>query len=130
MRVSVVVPARNAAATIERALDAVARQELGEPYETIVVDDGSADGTPELAERSRAPGLRVLRQRPESPSAARNRGASEARGDVLAFTDADCFPTPGWLAAGLAALEGADLVQGAVERQAPDGRIRLDRTLD
>jgi hypothetical protein len=45
---------------------------------------------------------------------ARNRGAAEATAPVLAFTDADCFPTPAWLRRGLCCLERADLVVGAV----------------
>jgi glycosyltransferase involved in cell wall biosynthesis len=124
VRVSVVMPARNAAATIEHTIDAIARQDLEEPYETIVVDDGSTDGTPELVA-----GVRVLRQEGEGPAAARNRGAAVAKGDVLAFTDADCFPSPGWLAAGLAALRHADLVQGAVEPDPTARRLPLDRTI-
>jgi glycosyltransferase involved in cell wall biosynthesis len=128
MRVSVVVPARNAEATLARCLAAIAAQEAGEPFEVLVVDDGSSDGTVAVAKRA-AGEVRVIEQEALGPAAARNRGAGEARGDVLAFTDADCFPAPGWLAAGLLALEAADLVQGAVE---PDPSVRplpLDRTI-
>src|SRR5947207_499564 len=107
LRVTVVVPARNAEATLGRALDAIASQRLDEPWETIVVDDGSSDGTAGIAEG--APGdVTVLRAGAAGPAAARNRGAEAARGEMLAFTDADCFPAPGWLAAGLRALESAD----------------------
>lgn len=64
------------------------------------------------------------------PGATRNRGAASCppEVDVLAFTDADCVPEPGWLRAGLAALAaGADVVQGRVVPAAPPGPF--DRTL-
>ncbi|MFL5913882.1 MAG: glycosyltransferase family 2 protein [Gaiellaceae bacterium] len=126
MRVSVVVPARDAEATLGRTLDALARQELDEEYEVIVVDDGSVDGTASIAEGA---GVTVLRQDRRGPAPARNRGVAHARGELLAFTDADCFPLPGWVAAGIRALESAELVQGAVH---PDPSVRpmpLDRTI-
>ena len=107
--VTVVIPARDAAATLGRALAGVAAQDVG--HELIVVDDGSRDATPALA---REHGARVLAGAGAGPAAARNLGAAEARTDALAFLDADCFPTPGWLRAGLDALVRADLVQGAV----------------
>jgi glycosyltransferase involved in cell wall biosynthesis len=125
VRVTVVVPARNAAPTIDRAMRAIAGER---PFQAILVDDGSADGTPELAQGAYGD-LEVLRQASLGPAAARNRGAEAARGDVLAFTDADCFPAPGWLAAGLRALESADLVQGAVVPDPAARPLPLDRTI-
>jgi glycosyltransferase involved in cell wall biosynthesis len=126
-RISVIVPARDAAATLPRALAALAAQRLDEPFEVIVVDDGSRDATPALA---RGFGLGpVVEGDGSGPAAARNRGAAAAQAPLLAFTDADCFPEPGWLAGGLAALGGAELVQGAVapDPLAPPGPF--DRTL-
>src|SRR5204863_903204 len=107
--VSVIVPARDAAATLGRALAALGAQEGAPDFEVIVVDDGSRDGTAQLAERA---GARTVRAAGDGPARARNAGAAAASGAVLAFTDADCYPTPGWLAAALRALDGADLVQG------------------
>lgn len=112
--VSVIVAARDAAATIGATLDALAAQRLDVPYEVIVVDDGSRDATGALAADSRV-GARVLRASGAGPALARNRGVASARGRILAFTDADCRPEPGWLAAGLRALEAAELVQGSAE---------------
>ena len=78
----------------------------------IVVDDGSTDDTARVAQ---AGGAVLVRQRPAGPAAARNAGVAAASpGTDLAFTDADCEPTPGWLAAGSAALGASDLVQGSV----------------
>jgi glycosyltransferase involved in cell wall biosynthesis len=113
VRASVIIPARDAMATLPATLAALAGQECGIDFEVIVVDDGSTDATVAAAEAQ--PGVRVLRGDARGPAAARNRGAAEAAGAVLAFTDADCTPAPGWLAAGLAAMEEAELVQGRVE---------------
>lgn len=128
-RVSVVVPALDAAATIGRTLEALSRQQLAERYEVIVVDDGSGDSTAAIAEAARGP-VRVLRQERSGPAAARNRGAAAARGEVVAFTDADCFPEPGWLRAGVEAIDaGADLVQGAVSPEPGFPMGPFDRSL-
>jgi glycosyltransferase involved in cell wall biosynthesis len=126
--VSVVVPARDAAATIGETLDALTRQQGELEYEVVVVDNGSRDETAAIARDAGA--TVVERERGEGPGAARNAGAARAEGEVLAFTDADCVPSPGWLAAGLAAVrEGHDLVQGRVEAT-PGVRVGpFDRTL-
>jgi glycosyltransferase involved in cell wall biosynthesis len=125
---SVVIPAHDAAATIGRTLEALRRQDLDGEFEVIVVDDGSADGTPEVAEASELD-VRVIRQERRGAAAARNLGAAAARSEAIAFTDADCFPEPGWLRVGLNCLEGADLVQGAVRPDPGAVRHPIDRTL-
>lgn len=112
MRASVIVPAHNASTTLPRTLAALATQEIDEAFEVIVVDDGSTDQTSEVAAEA---GARLVRRdRAAGPGAARNAGVAAARGEVLAFTDADCAPTAGWLAAGISALETAQVVQGSV----------------
>jgi glycosyltransferase involved in cell wall biosynthesis len=85
-RVSVIIPAFDAADYLSSALES-ARVQSWRPYETIVVDDGSADATAAIAER--APGVRCLRRPHRGVSAARNAGIAAARGDVFAFLDAD-----------------------------------------
>lgn len=77
------------------------------------MDDGSDDGTVAIAQAA-GPPIRTIAQEAAGPAAARNRGVAESRGTALAFCDADCFPVPGWLAAGVASLEHAELVQGKV----------------
>jgi glycosyltransferase involved in cell wall biosynthesis len=126
--ISVVIPARNAAATIRRTLACLAAQDLELPYEVIVVDAGSADETASVA-RATGPDVRVVSAGPVGPAHARNAGVAAARAPRVAFTDADCFPTPGWLAAGIQALERATLVQGAVEPDPDAERGPFDRTI-
>jgi glycosyltransferase involved in cell wall biosynthesis len=125
---SVIVPARNAAATLGATLAGLAAQETSAEFEVIVVDDGSVDATVAVAEAAPLP-VRVVRERGVGPGPARNAGVAVATGEALAFTDADCVPTPGWLAAGLAALAGADLVQGGVHADPGAEAGPFDRTV-
>jgi glycosyltransferase involved in cell wall biosynthesis len=84
-RVSVVVPVRDGERFLAEALQSAAAQTPA-VYELLVVDDGSADGSAELAERL---GARVLRQAREGQAAARNLGVLAATGELVAFLDAD-----------------------------------------
>lgn len=130
--VSVVVAARDAAGTLRATLDGLARQTATVPFEVVVVDDGSRDGTADLADGHPVGPRLVRRPSPgEGPGDARNAGVAVARAPVLAFTDADCVPTPEWLQEGLAALErtGAGIVQGAVRPRPADTAGPFGRTL-
>lgn len=86
-----------------------------------MADDGSADGSTEGVETGDG-WLRVSRGGPRNSYVARNRGVREARAPVLAFCDVDCRPEPAWLAAGLGALERADVVAGLVRFEVPPRR--------
>lgn len=123
-----IVPARDADATLPRTLEALAGQDAGVEYEVIVVDDGSRDRTADVARAAPGP-VTLLQQDGRGPGEARNRGVAAAAGHALAFCDADVFPTPSWLRKGLRALTSADLVQGQV---VPDPTVPLgpfDRSL-
>jgi glycosyltransferase involved in cell wall biosynthesis len=98
--VSVVIPAYNAGGTIAEALDSVFAQRGPFELEVILVDDGSADDTVRVA--AAFPRIRLIRQANAGPSAARNRGIREARGDYVAFLDADDRWTPDKLAVQMA----------------------------
>ena len=116
VQISVVLPALDAADTLGQQLDALAAQEVAGAWEVIVVDNGSTDGTVELAESysDRLP-VRVLHCARPGPSAARNEGAGAAQGAVLLFCDADDVVAPGWVEGMRAALSEADAVGGAIE---------------
>lgn len=126
--VTVVIPARDAAATLGATLRAVSGQRFDGTAEVVVVDDRSTDETATIAA---AAGARVLHTTGAGgPARARNLGVAASDAPFIAFTDADCEPAPAWLAAGLARLrEGADLVQGPI-RPAPGVVVGpFDRTL-
>jgi glycosyltransferase involved in cell wall biosynthesis len=127
--ISVIIPAHNAGPTLDRALQAVCAQELTEPFEVIVVDDGSRDETAAIAE-SFGERVRLVRNRGKrGAGSARNAGVEVAKAPVLVFTDADCYPAPGWLERALAAVRSSDLVQGAVHPDPAAKRTPFDRTL-
>jgi hypothetical protein len=113
--VSIIIPVLNAAPVIENCLRAVLNQtHERERCEVIVVDNGSTDRTRDVVQ---AYPVRLLEETAwRSPYAARNAGIAQARGELLAFTDADCTPEPGWLRGAVEALEdeGADLLGGKV----------------
>ena len=112
--VSVVIPSYNSSKTIEACLESQMSQD-STPLEVIVVDS-SSDDTPDII-RQRFPSVRLHRVEGRAfPGPARNMGASLARGDILAFLDADCIAAPDWaqrIAAGHA--EGHWVVGGAIE---------------
>jgi GT2 family glycosyltransferase len=93
LAISVIIPAYNAVPTLGRCLLALKHQ-TRPPDEIIVVDDGSTDGTADLAQSY---GVQVLCQDNAGPAAARNAGALAAQGELLLFTDADCAPDPDWV---------------------------------
>jgi cellulose synthase/poly-beta-1,6-N-acetylglucosamine synthase-like glycosyltransferase len=94
-KLSIVVPAYNAANTVAGCIRALLDLCLSEPYEIILVDDGSTDNTAQIVE-SFGPGVCVLRQPHRGAAAARNAGVQMARGDIILFTDADCEPVREW----------------------------------
>lgn len=94
VRVSVVIPCRNASGTVARAVEAAFDQSR-RPIEVIVVDDASTDESARVAQEAGAQVIRNDRQR--NAGGARNAGIEAAKGDVIAFLDADAVPSPNWL---------------------------------
>lgn len=101
LSISVVVPVRNAAPTLPRCLAALGRLDPA-PDEAILVDNGSSDTGPELmrafAREAGGSRVRLVEEPRRGAAAARNAGIRAAKGDVVAFTDADCAPEASWLA--------------------------------
>ena len=103
LRFSVIVPVFNRPGSLRRLLRALASQDYPrEGYEVVVCDDGSTeDLVPVIGEISAETALRIvyLRQPNRGPGAARNLGLAHSSGELIAFTDSDCVPSPGWLSA-------------------------------
>jgi len=95
--VSVIVPAHNDAAFIGAAIESVLGQDY-RPVEVIVIDDGSTDGTARTAAAYGEP-VRVLEQPNSGAAVARTRGMEAARGELIAFLDADDYWLQGKLRA-------------------------------
>jgi hypothetical protein len=103
--VSVVVPLYNKAPFIRRSLDSIAAQTYRD-FEVIVVDDGSTDDGAQIALGYPDARFRTVQQPNAGPGAARNRGLAEARGDLVAFLDADDRWQPAYLEKAVNALDG------------------------
>src|SRR4051812_19853042 len=98
---SVVVATHNRAELLARLTDALRAQSDVDAFEVIVVDDGSADATPDVLRRIERswPALRTIRlDENRGPATARNAGWRAATAPIVAFTDDDCVPQAGWLA--------------------------------
>jgi glycosyltransferase involved in cell wall biosynthesis len=125
--IGVVVPTHNRAALLPRLVAALEAQDVDATFEVIVVDDGSSDDTwrvlADLADRTpvRLRCARLVHN--AGPAAARNVGWQASTAALIAFTDDDCVPQPGWLDGLLQAAAAADVVQG---RTLPDP-AQLDR---
>jgi glycosyltransferase involved in cell wall biosynthesis len=111
--VSVIVPVRNGEATIGDCLRSIlAVSSRSDPPEVIVVDNGSSDSTAAIAQTFP---VKYVTEPARGPSCARNRGIAVSRGELLAFIDADCIATGGWLRELLRPFELADVAGVAGE---------------
>jgi glycosyltransferase involved in cell wall biosynthesis len=125
--VSVILPCYNGARFLPEAVTSVRRQQY-EPLEILIVDDGSTDATPQVAPQLGAD-VRYFRKDNGGPASARNVGLREARGEVIAFLDADDQWPDGKLALQLARLEAdpaLDVVTGRVQYIELPGAEHLD----
>jgi glycosyltransferase involved in cell wall biosynthesis len=127
--ISVIIPVFNGERFLAGALESVVAQDAG-PLEIIVVDDGSTDQSATVAQRF--PSIRLIRQAQQGIAGARNTGVQAARGDYLAFLDADDLWLPGKLVRQLecfAADPALDLVFAHVRQFREDGEPGPDTVL-
>jgi glycosyltransferase involved in cell wall biosynthesis len=94
--VSVIVPFHNSEEYIGRCVEGLLAQYYSAAaYEILLVDNGSSDASAHIVQQY--PTVRLLFEGKQGAYAARNRGCRAARGEIIAFTDADCVPRPDWL---------------------------------
>ena len=113
--VSILVPAYNAEGTIALTLTSAVRQTWSQK-EIIVVDDGSRDNTRAVAETFAADNVRVVSQKNQGASAARNAAFALSRGDYVQWLDADDLMSPNKIAAQLGSVSTG---------RSPDGPVRI-----
>jgi GT2 family glycosyltransferase len=116
--VSVIIPVYKQWALLERCLGALLKQSVGSPSaEILVVNNDPVTACPfPLVEQF--PQVHWLTEEQPGSYAARNRGILVARGSILAFTDADCLPSPDWLAQGVSFLKsnpGVSRIGGRIQ---------------
>ena len=119
--VSVIIPVKNDAVRLRLCLNALSKQTYPtDRYEVIVVDNNSTDDV--AAAVAEFTDVRLFRETTPGPAAARNTGVAHAKGEVIAFTDADCIPMPEWIQEGVRALENAPIIGGHIDVTPPESR--------
>ena len=125
-RLSVVVPVYNGEAYLAECLDSLLSQDFSD-LEVVVVDDGSTDGSATVAERyaRRHEGVALVRSVNRGPGPARNLGVKHARGEYLAFADADDTVPPHAhsLLVSTVSRSGSDFVVGPLQRHSDGQRV-------
>lgn len=96
--ISIIIPVYNQTAELDRCLDSLNQSELKSDFEIIIVDDCSPEEGASIEKLAGEYNARFYRQAQNAgPGVARNRGAHEARGQILVFIDSDCVAPAGWL---------------------------------
>ena len=132
VRVSIIIPLYNKAPYVRRALDSIQAQTFSD-CEVIVVDDGSTDEGARIVESYTDARVRLVTQPNAGPGPARNRGIAEAKGEFIAFLDADDEWLPDYLSESLRLLEGygtqtATISSGYIESPAGVSREEMWRS--
>src|ERR1043165_5917943 len=119
-RLTFIIPAFNAAATITATLDSLRAQTLKDWY-AIVIDDGSTDATARTVQSVTDRRIRLITQKNRGLAGARNTGLQYADADHISFLDADDTVCPRFAETMLGAIRGFDIVACAYEMTGPDG---------
>jgi len=120
--ISIIIPTHNSKATIERCIKSLIKQSYPrEKFEIIVVDDGSIDGTIELLKTAGVD--RIIQTEPCFQGKARNIGAKEAKGELLAFIDSDCVAEKDWTKKIIAELQTVPAASGPILNGNPQSRV-------
>jgi len=124
--ISIIIPSYNSEQTISNCLDSLLHQSFEGDFEIIVVDS-SFDTTPEVVV-SDYPVIKLIRlDKRTDPGTARNIGIDEAKGDLVAFMDADCVAGPDWLERMAAAHESSYNIVGGIVRNSPESNNLVGR---
>src|SRR5436305_4136688 len=130
---SIVVPTFHRDAHLRRCLERLLEQSDAPAYEIVVADDGPSESTRHVVESMQRVDGPLIRYLPvwktQGPAGARNVGWRAASGEFIAFTDDDCLPESGWLAAGAAALAAADAAAGRTIVPLPERPTDFQRNL-
>ena len=116
--ISVIVPVRNGMPWLEQQLRALSEQECHEPWEVVVADNNSTDDSRLVVQEwvNRFDTIRLVdTSEARGPGGTRNAGVGAAKGELLAFCDADDIVQPGWLKAHVLALADADVSAGVFD---------------
>jgi glycosyltransferase involved in cell wall biosynthesis len=107
---SIIIPTYNRLPILQKCLQAMEAQDFTQPYEVVIVDDGSTDGTVEFLQShaDTFPHVRLYQQNHEGAAIARNTGLDVAIGEIIVFIDSDLVVTPVFLSAHAKALQGSD----------------------
>ena len=126
-RLSFIIPVRDDADSLACCLASIRLRTGDEPIEIIVGDNGSIDGSIEIARRAGALVLEI----PSRPvSQVRNLAVSEARGELLAFVDADHELVPGWVESAISVFEDSSIVGAGAPYRAPAPGTWVQRMYD
>lgn len=107
---SVIIPTYNRLPILQKCLQALEEQDFTQPYEVVVVDDGSTDGTVQFLQDNfhDFPHVRLFEQNHEGAAIARNTGIDRSTGETIVFIDSDLVVTPVFLSAHAKALADSD----------------------
>ena len=114
MEISIIIPIYNAEEYLEKLLESLFNQTYEDSFEIIAVNNNSTDRSKEILDKDKDKLIYLEQNEVASSYVSRNLAIKKAKGDILAFIDADCIADKNWLKHGKKAIEKADLIGGKV----------------